>query len=856
MFSYDVKFITYDESLYLKSGDLKSFKYEIKKRLEETVYDAGKRNYCERRGGYWRAPKSSQLRQLETTLRDRSIVACEWVNDISATLVFSSGLIAYVSLKPISLDVTQVLFDRYCVGKLSGQTVTGVAFCKTHLLFTHAERTATLFTFGKSIHSTSHPCRLSDRDPHVQSLELGGARRAERRVSWCADSTGVKVLLWSAANAEPAPWSPVLEDLANLHLYHIHGQQVNLIAFHHLENEVLCAELSQRNDNAVHIVEQTAGHKNGVTLEWQRFDLSQLEARVTHLASLRGSSVRVSLPALVRVARRSRCNQRLLTACIDGSLHILHYLSGLTHSIRAGFIPTDVRWAGELVVAVEEAGRLQCFDRALSLLHHHTKCLDLVSHFRDARRMQILATRDMKGGPFILALFSGGPLTLLHITHPRLLTAWIRADRTSNAVALLRAMDWEEEGIECLRAMSDLVHGSLRKPQEVCSSGSENRGVGNIEAEATAQAALGAFLAPSAPLGPSALRFAPPVHDLARKFFHHLLRRGRIEKAMSLGVDLAAWDLFADARWAAQRRGLAQLSREAARTALHYAHLHESECSESCSQCSSHSCSESEEELTSYSTKGKTTPPPLPRVPHPSQPTILPVPITQNEPTSTLSIRPNLHQYLERDNTIWNTDLRDDTYINRKQYETEQFKPIKNIQTVKWQSVDNVLQNYRQSLNPSVSDCKTRSVFDVIPRLHGDKVNTTHFKHVYQTNVRGNEPNSAYRYHNSINTNTNGRIYRNDSTWTGGKPVEKNKVKFSDTVTVAVVSEPSSPDTAHELADSLPICAPHKYLAAFAPAPAPPPQPPTPVTPPTQPPPAENTVQQAPKIKVVHFGMV
>lgn len=96
----------------------------------------------------------------------------------------------------------------------------------------------------------------------------------------------------------------------------------------------------------------------------------------------------------------------------------------------------------------------------------------------------------------------------------------MRADRTSNAISLLRAMDWEEEGVECLRGVSEIVHGALR-----CSHPrGEGGGGGGGGGECAAQAALGAYLAPAVPLGDTALRFAPPVHDLARKFFHHLLR--------------------------------------------------------------------------------------------------------------------------------------------------------------------------------------------------------------------------------------------------------------------------------------------------------------------------------------------
>lgn len=60
--------------------------------------------------------------------------------------------------------------------------------------------------------------------PNFQAIELiGGARRAERRLSWCESNSGIRVLAWSTSSSEPAPWSPISEDRANLHLYYIHG---------------------------------------------------------------------------------------------------------------------------------------------------------------------------------------------------------------------------------------------------------------------------------------------------------------------------------------------------------------------------------------------------------------------------------------------------------------------------------------------------------------------------------------------------------------------------------------------------------------------------------------------------------
>lgn len=186
----------------------------------------------------------------------------------------------------------------------------------------------------------------------------------------------------------------------------------------------------------------------------------------------------------------------------------------------------------------------------------------------------------------------------------------------------------------------------------------------------------------------------------------------------------------------------------------------------------------------------RTKPPPLPRVAIPQNPTIMPVPITQAEPMSTNSIRPNLHQYLERDNTIWNTTVKDDTHV-LKEYNS--IKPILSNQNSKWHSVDNMLLNYNGSnvLAMNGGPSKPRSILDIMPRTH-EKLSTAHFRHLFQSELREELPNTLYRYQNSNNYSASGlndRVLRHDLEM--DRPVvrsgERNKVKFSDTVTIAVV---------------------------------------------------------------------
>jgi hypothetical protein len=200
----------------------------------------------------------------------------------------------------------------------------------------------------------------------------------------------------------------------------------------------------------------------------------------------------------------------------------------------------------------------------------------------------------------------------------------------------------------------------------------------------------------------------------------------------------------------------------------------ESECSDSCSECSSNTYTDDE----TSSTEVKTKPPPLPRI---TVPIMMPVPIAQTEPSSAHSIRPNLHQYLERDNTIWTTNT-DDQYVKITNSDR-----IKSIMSNKW--MDNMSSSSKLcasmptlaviSENPTkISSAETK------PR-HEDK--TSKLRNVYHLEMKHESLNPQYRY-NSYLSNANNKYNFDNGIERVNRPVEKNKVKFSDTVTVAVVS--------------------------------------------------------------------
>uniref|UniRef100_A0A8C7N5W9 Uncharacterized protein n=1 Tax=Oncorhynchus kisutch TaxID=8019 RepID=A0A8C7N5W9_ONCKI len=93
-------------------------------------------------------------------------------------------------------------------------------------------------------------------------------------------------------------------------------------------------------------------------------------------------------------------------------------------------------------------------------------------------------------------------------------------------------MEWSTMGTECYRALTSVTDYLLRLELD------QTR-------EAQLEAALGVFYAPPRPLSDSVvLEYRGPISKYARRFFHHLLRHQRFEKAFLLAVDIGARDLL------------------------------------------------------------------------------------------------------------------------------------------------------------------------------------------------------------------------------------------------------------------------------------------------------------------------
>lgn len=96
--------------------------------------------------------------------------------------------------------------------------------------------------------------------------------------------------------------------------------------------------------------------------------------------------------------------------------------------------------------------------------------------------------------------------------------------------------------------------------------------------------------------------------------------------------------------------------------------------------------------------------------------------------------------------------------------------------------MDNVLSPAKE---PRIAEGinQTRSKLEVIP--HDDRIHKQ-YKYLLQTELKEELSQDRYNFVQLNHPNFNGR-YRQDTNWPVRPEKEKNKVKFSETVTVAVV---------------------------------------------------------------------
>ena len=397
--------------------------------------------------------------------------------------------------------------------------------------------------------------------------------------------------MWTRSSQnEVYPWRPTVrdQDRANIHVYKLSRSKLEPVCFHWTENDPLCVEFVRSQQNQLKIVEQRVTRKGEVFVEDQVYEVVVAKG----VRGLQRTGV-TSIPLQSQVSCQgySPDQEKLMLGCIDGSVCLFDAQRGVTHMVRAGFIPTHISWHCDsaVILVANERGQLQFFDISLSCVKSQlaseditpANLIDLSPYFTHQPTMQMALfnrkpelslnpERYAQTDSFLFLSFEGGRLACVKVTggcglkgdiHTSGFTVdvlvhnYLSANQVERAINLLLCLNWDVYGAMCLISLHKIVNYIFRLPL-------------TPEREAQLEKALGSFHAPVKPLlEDTEAEFGEQVNDIMRKFFQHLLRFRAFDKAFALGIDINDDDLFVDLYNAAKLEKNEDLARDALKKA-------------------------------------------------------------------------------------------------------------------------------------------------------------------------------------------------------------------------------------------------------------------------------------------------
>ncbi|KAF6215591.1 hypothetical protein GE061_010347 [Apolygus lucorum] len=627
----ELHFWSQKDGIIVNNLDFGAFVYQERKSGLSCPIQEGKKLYCDGRGISFslqnKRPKKLRdaLAEFEEALRDNRLVRLEWKCSSVIRAVFDGGLQSYVKINLHSGDPEEFVHDKFVTGKLASNYVSDVAIYSHHAVFAFTDNQLLHAYLSKPSFSSSTIKKWNTLDVKLQNVKLSGpsGRRLDKVLSF--NVTGDMILMWwKCGKDEVYPWSPHVkaEDRANVHIYSVSGSKFDLLCYYRTKFDPVCIVFSRIYHTTIYTIQQRVTDDGEVTLEWEN---ASLECRNLQ------NNYSLSLPLSTHVSALSLSprEDKLLATCIDGSVLVADSYGNVTNRVRTNLIPSLASWHpdGALILIGNNKGQLQWFDSALSpatcqLVNHdaNSSTLDIGCYFKYQPNLvgihwnrRVNASSYDDHNDFLLLHFEKGPLVGVKLLRPHerkmsvdtIVYQYLSTGAYSSALNLLHTIDWEVDSELAMATLQSIVSFLMRQPLSPTT-------------ESAIEKALGFFLSPIRPIPDDiASEVVDGILDLAKRFFHMLLRYQCFDKAFRLAIDLNKKELFMDLHYYCKDLGnhvMAAAAWERADDLLESSCEDESESSCDCSESHSSSEGSSSDDVETESTKDlrKQIVPPLP----------------------------------------------------------------------------------------------------------------------------------------------------------------------------------------------------------------------------------------------------
>ncbi|KAM4772573.1 WD repeat-containing and planar cell polarity effector protein fritz homolog [Rhinophrynus dorsalis] len=579
-------------TLHVGDEDLGIHQYHEKKEpapYPDYGYLEEKQHLMESRGLPWilknKRPEKlrDSLMELEELMQSSECVLSKWKNKYVCQLLFGSGVLVSISLSGPQLE--KVVIDRTLVGKLISNPISDAVFTDSFIMLSFLkENKLCLIQFTKKSSSpdiNKHLEKLSSLDFKISYIDIPGpkGRNLNRHVAInCIQD--LAVCWWSVPVDDVWPWSPITSerDKANLVLLGCTPCRLEVLSYIRTEGDLLDAGFSINQPYHVYTVEHSMNSEKEPMADNYIYECVRNKIQCL-------SVTRIPLRSKVISCCRNIAEDKLLLGCEDSSLILYESHNKITLLVQAEVLPALIRWhpSGTIFMTGSNQGELQIFDMALSPIRVQllaedvspkptlqvSKWFNVSSSLVDMQwtvprtSLQCMGTVDIHNLLFLR--FDGGPLGVLHfklgsisrgqLGPAEIISQYLRYEEIDEAIGVLCCMNWNTMAHQCYTCMSAIVNHLLRRKL-------------TPEKEAQLEASLGTFYSSTKPLLDSVvLEYRDQISRYARRFFHHLLRYERFEKAFLLAVDIGARDLFMDIHYLALDKGELALAKVAKKKA-------------------------------------------------------------------------------------------------------------------------------------------------------------------------------------------------------------------------------------------------------------------------------------------------
>ncbi|NXL94856.1 FRITZ protein, partial [Alectura lathami] len=512
------------------------------------------------------------LKELEDIMQNSQCVLSKWKNKRVCQLLFHSGILVSLSLSGPQLE--KVVIDRTLVGKLISDTISDAVLSDNFIILSFEDYNQLCYIqFTKKMDSPSVNRRrlekLSSLDFKISYIDVPGpeGRRMKRHLAInCMQD--MAICWWPATSDGAWPWFPISSerDRANLLLLGCAHGKLEVLSYVRTEWDPLDASFSAKEPYQVHTVEHSISADKEPMADSCVYNCVRNKIQCAAVT-------RIPLRSKAISCCRNVTEDKLALGCEDSSVILYDAYNQATLLAQVKLLPALMTYhpSGALLLLGSSQGELQLFDTALSPVKIQVLAEDLSpaatlqfsKHFDvPSSLIQLQWAAAQAASPstdgtdihdLLLVRFDKGPLGVLHlklgvITKGQLglveiIHEHIRYDEVHEAINVLNTMNWNTMGRQCYVCLSAIVNHLLKQKL-------------TPDREAQLEASLGTFYAPTRPLlDATVLEYRDPISRYARRFFHHLLRYQRFEKAFLLAVDIGARDLFMDIHYLALDKG-------------------------------------------------------------------------------------------------------------------------------------------------------------------------------------------------------------------------------------------------------------------------------------------------------------